>query len=370
MAKAPKQLAIMLFSLAVVVCSASARSQSAFGLVEGRVICNDGGTPARGASIQLIPLASLLTSASEPFHSRDAPIATTDFSGAYSVLPVAPGIYIVDATMAGYADDLKLALTTLKRYTPEQQKSLLSAFPQITVKTSGIVRQDLILRRAGAIFGTVLVDTGGALSDSIVTATLVPTETLDSSASVGSGEPSSFTQSSPTDDRGGYRISGLPPGTYRVSVRITENFFDPRAEVPQETQRLGFADLNVFAPEMLAQSDAKLLKIADGDEIRDVDITVPTRLLHTLSGIVTRGGRPVAGISLSLEKQGNHILSTGALSMLDGFYQFDLLPDGEYTLVAETSGSGKAASKTRVSVQLHGSDVTDVVMDLATGAGR
>jgi hypothetical protein len=56
--------------------------------------------------------------------------------------------------------------------------------------------------------------------------------------------------------------------------------------------------------------------------------------------------------------------------MLDGSYQFDLLPDGEYTLIAKTFGSGKAASKTRVSVQLHGSDATDVVMDLATGAGR
>lgn len=127
--------------------------------------------------MQLIRLASLFSDASGTALPLDSPTTTSDFTGNYSLLPVEPGVYVVDATMAGYADNLRLVLSTLKRYTPERQKSLLAAFPQITVKAGGNVRQDLILRRAGAIFGKVFVDTGGALSLSLVTATLVPGET-------------------------------------------------------------------------------------------------------------------------------------------------------------------------------------------------
>jgi hypothetical protein len=370
--RAPKQQAIVLLAIASLLINSVvlAHAQSGFGLVEGRVICSDGGTPARGASVQLIPLASLLADASAPTPSSDSPTTTSDFNGAYSLFPVAPGIYIVDSTMNGYADDLRLVLATLKRHTPEQQKSLLASLPQITVKAGGNARQDLILRRAGAVFGKVFVDTGGALSESIVTATLVPPETPSGSVSEDSGGPPSFSQSSGTDDRGGYRISGLPPGNYRVSVRVVENFFDPRAKAPQETERIGFADLTVFAPEMLNQSDAKLFKVAEGDEISNVDITVPTELLHSLSGIVTRGGRPVAGITLSLEDQDNRVLQTGALSMLDGSYHFDLLPDGEYTVIAKNPGPEKIVSSRRVSVQLHGTDVMDLMIDLSVGAAR
>lgn len=160
------------------------------------------------------------------------------------------------------------------------------------------------------------------------------------------------------------------PGSYRVSVQVVENFFNPRAEGPKKPQRIGFADLTVFAPEVLAQPDAKPLKVADGDEIGNVDITIPTRLLHSLTGTVTRGGRPVAGITLSLEALGDRVLPTGAVSMVDGSFRFDLLPDGEYTLVAKTYNSGKAISSTRVPVQLSGSDAVDLMIDMAMGAAK
>lgn len=370
MVNGSKRQAIMLLGVALSICRVSACAQGASGLVEGRVTCNDGGTPARGASVQLIPLPSLLSDTSGAIPSLDFPTTTSDFSGGYSLFPVEPGIYIVDATMHGYSDDLRLVLPTLKRYTPEQQKSLLASFPQITVKASGNVRQDLILRRAGTVFGKVFVDTGGSLSEALVTATLIPSEMSGETAGEISGKPLSFSQSSGIDDRGDYRISGLPHGNYRVSVQVSENFFDPRVEGPQKTQRIGFADLTVFAPEALAPSDAKLFKVADGDEIGNVDITVPTRLLHSLAGTVTRGGRPVAGITVYLEGLDKRVLPTGAVSMADGVYRFDLLPDGDYSLVAKTYSSGKAISSTRVPVQLHGSDVVDLMIDLETSAAK
>jgi hypothetical protein len=269
----------------------------------------------------------------------------------------------VNATMAGYEDDLTLARTTLDRYTPDQQKSMLAAFPQVSIKAGASMHQDLILRRAGAISGSVLVDVGGTISQSQVTAALV----VDPASERPAG-PLSFSRSAVTDDGGVYRIAGLPPGNYRVSVRVVENFFGTSLGGPQKVtvvpQRTGLADLTVFVPEGLTLSDAKQVKLADGDELTAVDITVPTRLLHSVAGTVTRGGEPVAAISLSLETEGNRVTVSDALSMADGSFRFDLLPDGNYTLVASTYSLGKATNSTRLPVQLHGNDVTELLLSL------
>jgi hypothetical protein len=248
------------------------------------VTCNDGSVPARGANVQLIPLASLLPG--EPSgggSSQDSPTTRSDLTGFYVLASVEPGTYIVNATMAGYEDDLTLARTTLDRYTPDQQKSMLAAFPQVSIKAGASMHQDLILRRAGAISGSVLVDVGGTISQSQVTAALV----VDPASERPAG-PLSFSRSAVTDDGGVYRIAGLPPGNYRVSVRVVENFFGTSLGGPQKVtvvpQRTGLADLTVFVPEGLTLSDAKQVKLADGDELTAVDITVPTRLLHSVAG--------------------------------------------------------------------------------------
>lgn len=365
----------MLLGAALVACGQSAGAQNAFGLVEGRVICNDGNTPARGASVQLIPLAQILPNGSSgDGSSHDSPTTSSDFNGVYSLPSVEPGLYIVNATMAGYEDDLKLARTTLKRYAPDQQKSLLAALPQVIVKAGGSVHQDLFLRRAGAISGSVFVDTGGTLSQTRVTATLVSSDLAVDAASQGSVKPLLFSQSAVTDDRGLYRIAGLLPGNYRVSVRVAENFFSARLGGPQKVtvvpQRTGLADLTVFAPEVLTLSDAKPIKIADGDDISNVDITIPSRLLHSLAGTVVRGGEPVAGVSLILENGGNRVQTSDALSMPNGSFQFDLIPDGDYSVIVTSYSSGTKTNSTRVSVQLHGGDVMDLVIDLEIGTAR
>ena len=372
MANAVAQRISMLLGIALASCGQSAFPQGASGLVEGRVTCNDGNVPARGASVQLIPLARLLPNESSGGgSSQDSPTTSSDFTGVYSLPSVEPGTYIVNVTMAGYEDGLRLTRATLNRYTPDQQKSILAAFPQVIVKAGGSVHQDLILRRSGAISGRVSVDSGGTIPQSRVTATLVASDTA---VSGGSAEHSEFSQSAFTDDRGVYRIAGLPPGNYRVSVRVAESFFGTRLggleKVTVVPQRTGVADLTVFVPEVLAPPDAKTIKVADGDEASSIDIMIPTRLLHSLTGTITRGGEPLAGVSVSLEVEGNRVTQSDALSMPNGSFQFDLLPDGSYSVIAKTYSSGKATSSARVSVQLHGSDATDLVVDLPRGVAK
>jgi hypothetical protein len=346
-------------------------AQNPSGSISGHVICNDGNVPARGASVELIPLAGLLpNSTSAGQSSRDSLRGTTDFSGFYSLPLVEAGTYIVNAKASGYSDDLRLVRAVLDRYTPDQRRSLLAAFPQVTIKPGGAVRQDVVLRRAAAISGHVMVDLGGTTPAS-VTATLVASSLIGSAAGEGSIKPVSFSQSALTDDRGVYRIPGLPPGSYRLSVRLTENFFSAKPGGPQLVtivpQRTGSADLTVFAPEALEQDDAKLIKVADGDEATDADISIPTRLLHSIGGTVTQSGAPLAGASISLESQGHRLLNFDALSMPDGSYQFDLLPPGNYTVIARMYIPGRASEGSasgRITTQLHDSDVMDADVDI------
>jgi hypothetical protein len=193
MLKALETAALMLLGAISIAGGHVASAQGSSALVEGRITCNDGNVPARGATVQLVPLASLSPNNS-PGNTvpQTSPSAKSDFFGGYSLASVAPGTYIVNATMDGYEDDLKLVRTTLRRYTPDQQKSLLGALPQIEVKVGGSVHQDLIIRRAGAIYGRVLADAGGALSQSRVTATLVPGDLPSTAASADSVDPPAF----------------------------------------------------------------------------------------------------------------------------------------------------------------------------------
>ena len=294
-----RQAVLMLFGVAL-ICGRTTYAQDSFALVEGRVTCNDGNVPARGATVQLVPLDTLLPNASQgEGSSKNSASAKSDFFGVYSIASVAPGTYVVNATMEGYEDDLKRVRATLKRYTPGEQKSVLGTLPQIEVKVNGSVHQDLIIRRAGAIFGKVLADAGGPISQSRVTATLIFDDVSSGTAGATPADVSAFTQSVVTDDRGVYRVAGLPSGSYRVSVRMSESFFGTKLGGPQQVsvfpQRTGIADLTVFAPQALKASEARVIKVRDGDEIGDATWFKLNFLgLHFLTGTTASMPKPIA----------------------------------------------------------------------------
>ena len=82
----------MLLAVAFLSLGQFACSQGVSGSVEGRVICNDGNFPARGASVELIPLARLLPNeASGSGPSQASPATSSDFAGVYILPAVEPG---------------------------------------------------------------------------------------------------------------------------------------------------------------------------------------------------------------------------------------------------------------------------------------
>jgi len=346
------------------------RAQQPSGAITGYITCSDGNFPARGATVDLIPVARLLSGASGSSTANSAR-TTTDFGGSYEIWTVSAGTYIVNATFDGYSDDLKLVRSVLERYSVDDQKSLLAAFPQVTIKPGTNARKDLVLRRAASISGRVAVDLGGTAGKTLVTASLVSGSLVGASSSDSIAKSISYSQSGVTDDRGYYRIAGLPPGKYRLSAVLKEAFFGTRLSggenIVIEPQRSGVAQLTVFAPEALEETAAKLIDVQDGDEVTDADITVPTRLVHSIGGTVTHGGAPTGGIDVSVQRQGGSVQDYESISMPDGYYRFDLLPPGTYTIRAKPMGSAESGVRPllgQVSIQLIDTDVLDANIDL------
>jgi hypothetical protein len=372
LAKYRATIALLCFS---VCCTIFVQAQQASGSVTGYITCNDGNFPARGATVELIPLGRLLPGASAN-STANSQTTTTDFSGSYEFWSVDPGTYILNAKFDGYSDDLKLVWSALDHYSADDRRKLLASFPQVTIKPASSARQDLVLRRAASISGRVSVDLGGTAGKRVVTASLM-SGGLDGTLSNDSKATSpSYSHSALTDDRGYYRIAGLPPGKYRLSVTLKQSYFGVKpgggANIVFEPQRPGVAELTVFAPDALEEVGAKPVEVKDGDEITGADITVPARLLHSIGGTLMQGGTPIGGINVSVQRRDGSVQGYESISMPDGSYRFDMLPPGTYTIRAKPMSSSSVGSSGpnerpvwgQVVIQLNDTDVPDANLDL------
>ena len=97
-----------------------------------------------------------------------------------------------------------------------------------------------------------------------------------------------------TDDRGVYRIYGLPEGRYLVSVGYAspERITSSRAFYPR-----------VFYPNASSESEAKVIEVSEGSEATDVDITVSDpKETRDVSGRVVDAdtGQPVEGVRIEV----------------------------------------------------------------------
>jgi len=329
--------------------------------VEGRVTCNDGGFPARGAKVNLWSLAALgIGGGSGKAPAREEIVhleAATDFDGYYLFPSVPPGDYVVVGRLAGYSKDFDILQQVLSRFAPAKQKELLTAFPQVVVRSTSAVRQDLVLRRGAAISGRVTFDSGGALAGAFVEATLVSGNLIDNAEGGSAPKPVNFWMArQTTDDRGVYRLAGLSEGKYRIEVQAGE--FESST---------GIGSLTVFAPESLTAAESSLVAVGEGDEVSGVDITVPLRLLHSIGGTITRGGIPISWASLIIQRQGQRG-NIEAVSGPGGTYRVDLLQPDTYILEASYAPAGTEShgspARRKITVLLGNSDVLDANIDL------
>src|SRR5262245_20171111 len=249
--------------------------------------------------------------------------AQTDGDGRYLVGGLAEGRYVVSAMLKGF-----VAAVSSGDQAPSRTVSL----------DEGEAREkiDFALIRGGVMTGKVLDDEGAPLI-----ARRVQLYIMDEQGQKQRYQDSMF-EMAETDDRGVYRIYGLPPGRYVISAGGEGGGGPFRGEGGRFTL--------TYHPDTTDEKQARIIEIKEGSEVTDVDIRFGSaRKTYEAAGRVVdkETGRPVPRLyvfsSQKPEKDGSGSgYSTMAIADGQGAFILPGLPPGRYqaTVMDVIGGTG------------------------------
>jgi len=168
-----------------------------------------------------------------------------------------------------------------------------------------------------------------------------------------------------TDDRGIYRIYGLPPGQYKISVgRDDDNYSSV------SIGRLAYK--KTFYPDATDPAEAKVVEVTEGSETTNIDITVGQILPgFVASGKVVDGetGRPATGLRLGLRRVVNNDyggVNASVTANSQGEFRLENITPGKYVvLILPTPGNETRADP--VSFEVVDQDVNGLLVKAFNG---
>ena len=346
------------FVLVLVLCSATggASAQSAKdspppksaqklpgASVSGHIYLDDLKAPGRMAQVSLKPVTALERDATHaPGHSADMEVVAsgvaTQFDGSYVFTHVAPGAYYVIATHPGYISPLAV-LSIAGAGGREAREKVLQSLPRVEVEgdqpASGV---DVTLERGGAISGNVTYDDGGPAFGVKVSAEIrivKDGKEAWTSVTVGPDILSLYF----TDDRGNYRISGLPAGTYVVEATLTISNVKTFELASGVSMAMGSNDhaasLSFYSGNTPLVRNAKAFTLQAQEERTGEDIVIPISKLHTVKGwiVAARDGHVVNSGGVDLVRADDQsLIGSQNLSESDPGFAFPFVLEGEYLL--------------------------------------
>jgi uncharacterized GH25 family protein len=306
--------------------------------VSGKVTIK--GKPAPGVVVgirssqpaQFAPTFKATTDQDGTYRVSDVP------AGSYNVAPVAPALVIADVNNSS------------------GQALVLTEGEQV----EGI---DFELVRGGVITGKVTDADGQPLIEEHINLTPV-----DQRNQRGPVYPTSVNFL--TDDRGIYRIFGIRPGRYKVSIGEGDDNFYGRFGRIRPTFR------TIFYPDATDPAKATVIDVEEGTEATRIDITVgpPVQGFAVNGRVVDESGKPVANVSIGLSRiivDGNNSSSsgggTGARTDSQGEFRIEKLPSGKYSIsIYPPPGSDLRAEP--VTFDILDQDVNGLLIKSSVGA--
>lgn len=181
-----------------------------------------------------------------------------------------------------------------------------------------------------------------------------------------------------TDDRGIYRLFGVPPGRYIVSAGMDTNQDYARMDIGNTYYAL------TYHPDVTDQSKAAIIEVTSGSEASEIDITLGRAAkAYAASGRIINGdtGKPVAGINYgygSLQPNGQNFGSsttTSAISNSRGEFRLEGIVPGRYAAFAASFAASIAPSteytdfySDPVLFQITDADVVDLEIKVYRGS--
>lgn len=179
------------------------------------------------------------------------------------------------------------------------------------------------------------------------------------------------TMNTQTDDRGIYRIFGIPQGKYTVALGQFEGPRGPRSSKYKQT----------FHPGVTDPAKAVLIEVTEGSEATNVDITVGRPITtFTATGRIVDGetGRPLANIRYGLQsivrkessgvhEESSHMISANLTSDSQGIFKLENLTPGLFAIFLPPQANSEMRADS-VSFEIIDQDVTGLLVKASKGA--
>lgn len=310
-----------------------APSPEDLGTVTGHIICSDTQRPARDAAVSLIStrlpgtddvaLMSYNPDAIGPIH--------TDRTGSYTITSVPPGQYYLRVDLTGYITPIeRFTPSELKAPTPEIQQRIQRELQLITVSSNSTLQADVTLRRSGSISGKILYDDGSPVINI----------NIQFARRDANGKLQEFAQGGYlTDSHGEYGIESLSAGEYAIRIQLaaaeqrvlSSQYGDGITRTKlQETPSV---QLPIYSGSTFRQKDAAIIKVEDGQETDNVDITIPISRIHEVTGtILAPDGHAINDGSITLLYPDTHDELESVRAHEDGTFRLPLVPEGDYII--------------------------------------
>jgi hypothetical protein len=324
--------------LALGLCAAPAFGQRAAGssTVSGRVFCQDTNGPARMATVTLQPVAAvdaLRSEDSKPVASNAQAVPTL-LDGSFSIRNVSPGSYYVIATAPGYISPLNTLLQAEKDAAADDatKARLAALIPRVTVQANQPASVNVTLERGGAVSGTILYDDGSPAGGLRVRLLVRQNDKWVEAPSISFQQAVTSTE---TDDRGDYRISGLPDQKYmaEVDLELISRWYMSDGHGSSGSSSTNVYSLSVYSGNRMRAKDGKPFDLKQGEEQTGEDIQIPISKLHSVRGTVTaRDGHALNGGHVTLLYPDDKSQVSGASITSDAEFDFTFVPEGDYLL--------------------------------------
>jgi hypothetical protein len=253
-----------------------------------------------------------------------------------------PGDYYVTASALGFIPERALLLTAVNNGADPAQ--LLAGLPVVHVAADATSTVNVTLQRGGALSGRVVWEDGAAAAAVTVAALPVPASgvaaTTQLPAPLNGLQLNGFGELTQTDDRGDFRISGVPSGDYQLLATIQTGARQGGfgggfgggpgggrgAQVP--------AVIRVYAPGVFRKTAAKSYSVRAGDERTDIQMTIDLRSLRTVSGHANsaNSGQTVASGRVSVADANDPSLQLQGAIDAEGDFTVRYVPPGSYML--------------------------------------
>jgi len=270
--------------------------------------------------------------------------ATTDQEGNYQITNIPSGNYQVSPMAPTYV------VADLVWSTARGKTLLLAAGEDV----QGI---DFSIVRGGVIAGRVTDADGGPVIEERLT--IVPE---DQGNPRGQTSPPVVAGAFQTDDRGMYRIYGIPAGRYKISVGVAEQDVSANIRFGRVVYK------RTFYPDATDPDAAKVVEVHEGTEATNIDITVGRNLpSFAASGKVVDGesGQPVINVTLGLRRVVNGreagVMGLFTASNSQGEFRLENVTPGKYVVFI----SPQAGSEVRADVvpfEVIDQDVTGLLL--------